>query len=43
MGLGPNGPWANGVVGLKTSRRVMVLSYKPRLWKVGKAGKLMGM
>ena len=40
-GLRPNGPWAYGVVGLKTRVLSMVLPPKPRVWKDGKSAKLM--
>ena len=39
--LGPNGPWAYGVEGLKTTVLTMILSSKPQVWKAGKTGKLM--
>ena len=39
-GLGPNGPWAYGVVGLKTTVLRMILSHKPRVWKAEKTWKI---
>ena len=41
VSLESNGPWAYGVVGLKTTVLTMTFYSKPRVWKAEKTGKLM--